>query len=266
VKLIAFCEAVGDFRLLTGLVERVLRDKAPTWVVDNLDTPGAWLRWHAESAERDFFDIHRLNQIENDLQRRGVRVRSVRGHFDGQPGGAGSAMARKVFHIVEALNRKDPTDPIEALVLLWDIDQRSERRPDGVAIARDHAKEYATFKIVCGFPDPESEAWILAGIEPSEADAQQRLDAEHRALTFSPVAKAHLPRDKDDGALRNAKRVLHALIGGDRDRQQRCWTEPPLARLRQHGTESGLAAFLDEIEAELLPLVDPSLRAHRQLH
>lgn len=263
MKLIAFCEAAGDFRLLAGLVERVLRDKAPTWIVDNLDAPGVVLRWHPESAERDFFDIHRLNDIELGLQRRGIRVRSVRGHFDGKPGGAGAAMARKVFHIVEALNRNDPGNAIEAIVLLWDVDQRSERRPDGVAIARDDAKKYATFKIVCGFPDPESEAWILAGIEPADDDEQQRLDAEHRALTFSPVAKAHLLRDKDDGALRNPKRVLHALIGADHDRKQRCWIEPPLARLRQHGTESGLAAFLDEIEAELLPLLDPSLPGHR---
>jgi hypothetical protein len=38
VKLLAFCEAAADFRVLSGLVDRTLRDFGPLWVVDLLDT------------------------------------------------------------------------------------------------------------------------------------------------------------------------------------------------------------------------------------
>ena len=45
MKLIAFCEAPADFRLVSGLVDRVLRESGPTWVVDLLDTPDAVRTW-----------------------------------------------------------------------------------------------------------------------------------------------------------------------------------------------------------------------------
>ncbi len=43
----------------------------------------------------------RLNDYEDRLRDRGVRVRQARGHFDGRPGGVGGAMARKALLLVE---------------------------------------------------------------------------------------------------------------------------------------------------------------------
>jgi hypothetical protein len=51
--------------------------------------------------------------------------------------------------------------------------------------------------------------------------------------------------------------VMDAEPEGDRDREQRGWTEAPLALLRTRGQLTGLAAFLVEIATHLVPLLGP---------
>jgi hypothetical protein len=250
VKLIAFCEAAGDFLLLSGLVDRVLRDSGPAWVVDLLETPDAVRTWQPDGFGRMHFDLHRLDGYVDRL-----KVRVPHGHFDGRPGGAGALMARTVFWIVRALHKQAPDEPIEAVVLVWDVDVRSEGRSSGVAAARDEARRWAPFRIICGFPDPEREAWVLAGFEPCDEDERARLDELQRELGFSPVLHAVRLRAKQEGHLRDGKRVLRELTRGDHDREARCWAEPVLETLRARGADTGLAAFLDEIEEILVPLL-----------
>ena len=255
MKLIAFCEAPGDFRLASGLVDLVLRESEVAWVVDNLETPGIIRMWQPDGSGRDYFDLHHLNDYADELRARGLRVRRVRGHFDGRPGEPGSAMARKAFLIAEALHKYTPDEPIDAVVLLWDTDEQRRDRPEGVKAARDEARRWAPFQIVCGFPDPEREAWVLAGFDPRDDTERQRLEELHRDLGFSPVYRAVRLRDKDSGALRDIKRVLAILTGDDPDREARCWIDPSLATLRARGADTGLSAFLDELEAALPALL-----------
>lgn len=259
VKLVAFCEAPGDFRLISGLVDRVLAATELAWVVDNIDAPEVVRRWQADGFGNDFIDIHNLNKYTDQLRDRGLRVRQVRGHFNGRPGEPGSAMARKAFLIAEALSRHTADDPIDAAVLVWDTDDEQRERPDGVNAAREEARRWATFQIVCGFPDPEREAWVLAGFDPCDPAEQQRLDELHRELGFSPVFHAVRLRDKAHGALRNIKRVLGVLAGDDPDREARCWTDPPLATLHERGAATGLSAFLAELHAVLPKLLGAAL-------
>jgi hypothetical protein len=164
-------------------------------------------------------------------------------------------MARKAFLIAEAWTRHHRDDPIDAVVVVWDTDDEQRERPRGVKAARDDARAWATFQIVCGFPDPEREAWVLAGFDPCPPAEQQRLEELHRELGFSPVFHAVKLRDKAHGALRNIKRVLGVLTGDDRDREARCWTEPPLATLHERGAATGLSTFLDELRAVLPELL-----------
>jgi hypothetical protein len=163
-------------------------------------------------------------------------------------------MARKAFLIAEALHRRAPREPIDAVILLFDTDEQHTERPSGVRAARDEARRWARFHIVCGFPDPEREAWVLAGFDPCDDLEQQRLDDLHRELGFSPVLHAVRLRDKSHGAPRNIKRVLGALTSDDHHREARCWTEASLATLRERGSATGLAVFLDELEAALQAL------------
>ncbi len=258
MRLVAFCEAPADFRLASGLVDRVLRESGPPWVVDNLASPDVIRTWQPDGFGRAYFDIHDLNQYMDALH-----VRSVRGHFNGRPGGAGGSMARKAFLIARALSKQMPDAPIDAVVLIWDTDQQRDERPEGVETARHEARQWASFRIVCGFPDPEREAWVLAGFDPCDDVERARLDELCRDLGFSPVLQAVRLRDKNAGALRNIKRVLHVLTGHTPDREERCWIEPSLPMLRARGTDTGLAAFLEEIDAVLLPLLDPGAAGHR---
>lgn len=261
MKLIAFCEAPGDFRLASGLVDRMLREAGPAWMVDNLDTPDVVRTWQPDGMGRDYFDVHQLNPYSDKLREQGLRVRRVRGHFDGRPGEPGSAMARKAFLIAEALHRYTPDEPIDAVVLIWDTDEQRHDRPQGVKTARDEAQRWAPFQIVCGFPDPEREAWVLAGFDPCDDDERQRLEELHRDLGFSPIHHAVRLRDRAPGALRDIKRVLTALTGDDPDREARCWTEVPLATLRERGGATGLSDFLDELEAVLPALLEMQSRS-----
>ena len=258
MKLVAFCEASGDFRLISGLVDRVLREFAPGWVVDLLDSPEAVRTWEPDGSGRAYFDLHKLDQYEGRL-----KVRIPHGHFDSRPGRAGALMARTVFSIVRAL-QKQTTDPIDAIVLVWDVDQQRSERPEGVMTARDEARHWASFQIVCGFPDPEREAWVLAGFDPADEAERLLLDELHRSLSFSPVLHAARLRDKDEGALRNIKRVLRELTRHDSGREERCWTEPLLTTLRARGAETGLVAFLAEVESVLLPILDPGAFKHQR--
>lgn len=124
-------------------------------------------------------------------------------------------MARKAFLIARALSKKVPDEPIDAIVLIWDTDQQRDERPEGVEAARDEARRWAPFQIVCGFPDPEREAWVLAGFDPCDDAERARLEELHHDLGFSPVHHAHRLRDKNAGAPRNIKRVLRVLTGND---------------------------------------------------
>ena len=124
--------------------------------------------------------------------------------------------------------------------------------------ARNEARAWARFQIVCGFPDPEREVWVLAGFDPCNDQEQQRLDDLQKALGFSPVHRASQLRDKARGAPRNIKRVLQELIGDDLEREAQCWTAPPLETLRQRGIDTGLTAFLAELDTALRRILKQS--------
>jgi hypothetical protein len=52
-----------------------------------------------------------------------------------------------------------------------------------------------------------------------------------------------------------SKTVSMSVTEGEaRAREAQCWTHAALATLRERGADSGLAAFLDEVEQRLVPL------------
>jgi hypothetical protein len=154
---------------------------------------------------------------------------------------------------VRALNRRLNDDAIEAVVLVWDMDDQPDARRSGLTSARVEARSWAKFAIVLGCADPKREAWVLAGFDPIRDDEQGRFEAVRRELGFSPNEQAHQLVAKDERAKRNAKRVLRALVEGDPEREARCWLETPLETLRARGGDSGLRQYLDEIHQLVLP-------------
>lgn len=249
-RLIAFCEADADFRTASGLLDRVLREEGPAWIADLIDAhPDSVRTWHLEREGRSFFKVHDLREYVKQLS-----IRVPHGHFGGRPGGAGALMARTVFHIARELNRRSSAEEeIEAVVLVWDMDDQADARREGLSIARAEARSWATFEIVLGCANPMREAWVLAGFDPVHDDEHARLDAARRELGFSPSEQAHRLDAKDEQAKLSAKRVLRALVDGDPDREERCWCETPLAALRTRGQESGLRDYLDEVRRLVVP-------------
>ena len=248
MRLAAFCEAPADFRLASGLIDRVLRDHGPGWVVDNLDQPDAVRSWQPDGHGREFFKIHDLDKYVVQWS-----VRVPHGHFDGRPGGAGSLMARTVFRLARTLERS-PGTRFDGVVLMTDMDDDGDARRSGLEAARAEAQALVRFEIVLGSPDPKRETWVLAGFDPVDDAERDRLDELRRELGFSPTHEAERLRAKRDHESRSAKRVLAVLTNDDQVREERCWTEASLETLRARGSKSGLVEFLHEVRERLLPL------------
>jgi hypothetical protein len=249
VKLAVFCEAQVDFQIAADLIDRVLRERGEPWVGDVMDAAPDEIRsWHGDGEGHEFFDLHRLDHHVDRL-----RVRVPHGHFGGQPGAAGALMARTAFSIVRVLIKGDAT--IDAVIVVWDMDDQPTPRRAGLMQARAEAQGWARLRIVLGCPNAMREAWVLCGFDPGGEHEQARLRELREELGFHPNIDAHRLDAKDEQAKRSAKRVLRQLTGNDRAREQRCWRETPLEALRSRGEATGLRDYLLEVEQHLLPLV-----------
>lgn len=250
-KFLVFCESPADLETIRALSERVLREQGPEWVRDLLedapDARGLW-EWLPDGEGRSYFDLHKLSTYAS---RRKVRV--PHGHFAGRPGEAGALMGRTAFLVARELSFES-TSP-DAVLLVWDMDDQSSRRREGLEQARAEARSLMPFAIVLGCPDPMREAWVLAGFEPETTDERERLTALRQELGFNPCDEAHRLDAKNEQAKRSPKRVLDELTDGEHTRKARCWSEAPLERLRARGQHSGLRLFLDEAKESLVPLL-----------
>jgi hypothetical protein len=95
MRLVAFCEAVADFRMASDLVDRVLREHAPDWVGDVLDAEPVGIRaWKDDGQGREFFLVRALVDYASRLQ-----IRVPQGHFDSRRGAADALMGRTAFSI-----------------------------------------------------------------------------------------------------------------------------------------------------------------------
>lgn len=254
MRLLVFCEAEGDFRAIAGLVDRVLREQGPAWFREHLEHyPLDDLRTWVGPGDRPFFDVH---HVYKDAQRRSISLPHNR--FDGRKGAAGYLAARTAFLVARHETRT--SGALDAVIHVIDADNQGDARRDGQRDARTATLPSHDFAIVLGCPDLEREAWVLAGFEPENAVERERLAAERHALGFCPCDEAHRLRDHQDSAPRSPKRALRDLTRGDPEREERCWTEAPLDRLRARGVASGLRAFLDELGEHLVPLCERSAR------
>lgn len=250
--LLVFCEAPADARTVKGLVERVLKEDGPEWLRDILEGPEDAARemrdWAPDGEGRDYFDVHRLA----DYVRR-LGIRPPQGHFNGEAGAAGALMARTAFSVARELVQTGTQ--VDAVLLVWDMDDQGDDRRRGLDQARDEARHWAPFAIVLGCPDAMREAWVLAGFEPETDDERTRVENLRQELGFHPCEDAQRLDAKDEHAKKSPKRVLDLLTQQDHERETRCWATVPLTTLRARGKDSGLTAFLEEVSVVLVPLV-----------
>lgn len=232
-------EAEADFHTATELADRVL--------ADTID----WLDEHLIADQREWVGTVPVDRrltwkaIPQLAHAAGIRAH---GHFDGEPGEADAAAARRaILYLLASI-----PDP-KAILLIRDQDDQPERR---VGLEQARGQHHGEVVIVIGLAVVEREAWVISGFDPRDDAETGRLAAERRTLGFNPCERSHeLTACKDDNATRSPKRVLRTLSGDDRHRERRCWMDTPLSLLRERGGENGLAAYLNEIRERLARLL-----------
>jgi hypothetical protein len=168
--------------------------------------------------------------------------------------------SRQRLHFDYPLGRKALIDCIlakprvDAVILVRDMDQQPDERTESLAHARDEIP-VDMLTIVLALPIAKREAWVLNGFDPRNEQEQAALAEVRQDLGFDPRLHPELLGAMEQGAKRDAKRVLNCLMGDDHDRQARCWQEAPWKTLRERGAGSRLTQFLAEIKDRLLPLI-----------
>lgn len=191
-------------------------------------------RWYKYSSS----DAYDLRPITID----GVTIK-LQGRIGGEPLKPEAGMWRKV------LLRFVHTDPRpDIVVVVRDLDGRDERRA-GIDQVRNGLPW--PFVIVAATPQPEIEAWIVAGFVPRDREERARLDAASRELSFDPTIASHRLTSHPNDAATDAKRVLARLCGGDREREQQCLDRE---LLHHRGAENRAREFLDEVGERVLPV------------
>jgi hypothetical protein len=233
-------EADADFTTATELADRTLVHVIGDWLDD--EQIAYQREWVAETSDGQRLRWSELKRLARDA---GIRAR---GHFDGQPGLADAAAARRAL-----LFALEKFPGIQAILLIRDQDDDPERRA-GLEQARQ--QDRSRVAIVIGLAAVEREAWAIAGFDPESADESARLESERKHLGYDPRVNSHrLTACKDDTAVHSPKRVLKTLVEGDWERQRRCWTSTPIDRLRERGVQNGLANYLEEIRTRLAPII-----------
>ena len=237
------CEDEGHYLAITRLVDDALVRRHDWLMQETVEYCRTWrgytegTRW--SKCTRDD-DGPRVVKIDG----RPVRLH---GPIDGKSLAAGARMWRYVLsYFVQLVPRPD------VVVLAQDGDGRQQERVQGLDQVR-HAKDLRwPFAIVSAVPEPEIEAWHVAGFEPVN-DAERTALAQVRAdLSFDPRTESHRLTSQPNDADTDAKRVLARLCGGDADREAACLGDP--ARLRSRGRANGTADFLDEVDRHITPL------------
>ena len=242
MDLVVVVEGPEDARTACALADRVVIEEGPHWLDPH--TRNTMRTWTGLQPGEDFTtwtDVKALAQEQG--------VRNLGHPTSGEPGGADLAQARKAI-ILHALMRGEEEAPVLLLVRDTDAERASRRDLDQ---ARQQPRTPDELTVVIGIARPKREAWVLNGFEPENEEEEERLADLKQELGRDPRTDALTLTASSSGAKTNAKRVLGALVDSV-EREQRCCTETDLDTLCDRGGETGLAAYLEEVENRLLPL------------
>lgn len=232
------CEDAGHVRAVTLLVDLVLTDRHH-WLRDVVESCRTWSGYEPGSS---WSKCASRGPIIVD----GREIR-IHGPIDGKPLEDGARMWREVLlRFVHAEPRP------EVVVLVQDGDGRRRSRLAGIDQVRRAASLRWPFPVVAALPEPEVEAWLVAGFEPESALETAALTELTRELSFDPCRESHRLTSHPNDASTDAKLVLGRLCGEDADREAACLSHHE--RIRKRGQDNGAAEFLDDVERDIVPL------------
>ncbi len=237
LSFVVVCEARADFLTSSEIADRVFCESVD-WI------------------ESEYLDAHRdYKGIDSDdrfVTWRDIKARAKesgfrpRGFIEGQPAQLDAVQTRRVLLYIES-----KLEGVDGILLIRDDDRLRERRR-----GLEQARKESSFRerIVIGVAHTKRECWDLAGFDPCDDREHSLLTEIRQELGFDPCLVSERLTAIHDHDKRSAKRVLDRLLQGDKDREALCWRQTPLQRLRERGRESGLVAYLEEIEERLVPL------------
>jgi hypothetical protein len=243
VALLVVCEDYPDYRVASGLADRIIRERCDWIEPEVIDD---YRLWRGVDDSRPFLTWSEAAARASTIDRLGV---GALGHFSGKPAEAYAGRGRRTLFLLQALEL-----PLGGVVLLIDDDGDTDRL-EGLKQAR--AASPLDCPVVIGVAHLKRECWVLAGFEPADEHERTQLARVLGELTFDPRLHAERLTAKGDGEVRSAKRVLRHLTGSA-EREADCWLLAPLDALRTRGQATGLTAFLAEIETRFVPLFTPT--------
>ncbi|NER25951.1 MAG: hypothetical protein F6J96_35735 [Symploca sp. SIO1C2] len=247
-EFIVIVESGADARTATKLAERILAEKVD-WLEDsNLQY---FFQWSGLQNGTQHSCWKYLDKIIEEAKSLGYKPARFMGHYrDGVPYKEYGAKSDKVLKLVHFLQK---TRRIRAILLIIDLDNKSERR-QGLEQARaKHINRQPQLEIVIGTADRMREAWVLNGFIPSNQEEEQILEELKDELKFDPCIESHRLRGRND--IRDPKEVVNKLTGGNMEREQQCWEDTSLELLRERGIHSGLTDYFHEVEQRLTPIL-----------
>ena len=236
-------EDEGHIRVTTRIVDAAL-ERAVPWLTGVLDSSR---HYRGERPDERWFKISWIGSRDLGAITIDGRLPKRHGRIAGQALEPEARLWRDILLWFSSLSPRP-----EVLLVVRDLDGNPGKRA-GVLQVRDNLTW--PFVVVVATPEPEVEAWVVAGFEPRddvEAATLRSLSAE---LSFDPTREPHRLTAHPNDAPRDAKRVLFQLSRGDEERERACLDDH--ARLRERGDETHLPAFLDEINQRLVPIFDP---------
>jgi hypothetical protein len=233
------CEARADQQTACGLADRVLVEGIDWLEPEMLDTQRQWTGLTSEEPFLKWASVH------GEVSRTGLK--GFYGHFQGGPGAPDALVARKALMLFAGALRRPA-----AVLLVRDSDNDPQRR---VGLEQARRDRPWPFEVIIGVAEPKRECWVLAGFKSKSPDEAERLRQLQERLSFHPVQQAHRLTARTPGAKTDAKDALGELTQGEWERECACWKETPLSELEQHGRDTGLAAYLQEVRERLVPVL-----------
>jgi hypothetical protein len=255
LEFIVIVESSADYRIATDLATRIIIEKIE-WIEPYLSNT---FRWSGLQDMAEYSCWRDINKIREEAKAQGIHLSRYlrRGNqSDNQPLKADGAAALQVLQLAALLQKNRQ---IAAVLLIRDLDNQPDRRL-GLEQAREEFNQRSSSIVtIIGTADSKREAWVLNGFDPLNDIEEATLAELRNDLGFDPVLEAHRLRSvsrQGMDRIRNVKVVIERLIGNNSARETQCWTSTALDLLRQPGIHTGLTAYLQEIEDQLVPILE----------
>ena|SRR6476661_8287482 len=250
IEFVVIVESSADARTATKLADRLFVEKIDWLEHETLQYHFQWSGLEAGTDNSCWKNIDDITKRFSDKFKFPTIRSNGKFKSDGQS-------ANKIMTLIRFLQHKQNRD-IKAVIFMRDLDNQPQRREHIEQARLEHIDRQPKLAIIIGTPDRMREAWVLNGFIPSDREEEQILKEITTQLTFNPCEESHRLRSNsltEPDRLRNPKVVVEKLTGGRMEREQQCWEETSLELLRKNGVETGLTAYIDEIEERLIPII-----------